>query len=80
ATGVPLISSTTGVMPDLIPAKYSFEPGDTDMMAERMVQALEESWRAELASFCHSRVLDGGLRLEDFLHKTLQVYSPIVQN
>ena len=80
ATGVPLISSTTGVMPDLIPAKYSFEPGDTDMMAERMVQALDKSWRAELAAFCHSRILDGGLRLEDFLYNTLQVYTPIVQN
>ena len=79
ATGIPLISSTTGVMPDLIPAEYSFEPGDTKAMAERMVQALDGEWRDSLASYCHDRVLLGGLRLEDFLENTLAVYRPIVQ-
>ena len=79
ATGVPLISSTTGVMPDLIPAKYSFEPGDTQAMAERMIQALDANWRGELAKYCHARVLEGGLRLEDFLSKTLAVYEPVLQ-
>ena len=79
ATGIPLISSTTGVMPDLIPAAYSFEPGDTKAMAERMVQMLDADWRAQLAAYCHSRVLEGGLRLEDFLAETLKVYEPIVQ-
>lgn len=79
ASGIPLISSTTGVMPDLIPAEYSFEPGDTKAMAERMIQALDADWRARLASYCHARVLEGGLRLEDFLSETLKVYEPIVQ-
>lgn len=79
ATGIPLISSTTGVMPDLIPAEYSFEPGDTKAMAERMIQALDAGWRAKLAAYCHARVLEGGLRLEDFLAETLNVYEPIVQ-
>ena len=79
ATGIPLISSTTGVMPDLIPAEYSFEPGDTKAMAERMIRALDADWRAQLAAYCHSRVLEGGLRLDDFLAETLKVYEPIVQ-
>ena len=79
ATGIPLISSTTGVMPDLIPAKYSFEPGDTQVMAERMIEALDANWRDELAAYCHKRVLEGGLRLEDFLAETMKVYEPIVQ-
>ena len=79
ATGVPLISSTTGVMPDLIPAEYCFEPGDTKAMAERMIQALDSRWREKLAVYCRSRVLDGGLRLEDFLSRTIDVYTPIVQ-
>ena len=79
ATGVPLISSTTGVMPDLIPEAYCFEPGDTQAMAERMVQALDPEWRNELAAYCHARVLEGGLRLEDFLSQTMKVYAPIVQ-
>ncbi len=78
ASGVPLISSTTGVMPDLIPAEYSFEPGDTDVMAQRIVQAVDPSWRDGLAAYCRSRVLEGGLRLEDFLERTLDVYRPIV--
>lgn len=79
ATGVPLISSTTGVMPDLIPAEYSFEPGDTAAMAQRMIQALDADWREKLAAYCHARILEGGLRLEDFLAQTMAVYDPIVR-
>lgn len=78
ASGVPLISSTTGVMPDLIPTEYNFEPGDTQAMAERIVQALAPSWRETLAAHCLSRIFDGGLRLEDFLQKTLDVYQPLL--
>lgn len=79
ATGIPLISSTTGVMPDLIPAEYSFEPGDAKAMAERMIQVLDAGWRGKLAAHCRARVLEGGLSLGDFLADTLKVYSPIVQ-
>lgn len=79
ATGIPLISSTTGVMPDLIPAEYSFEPGDAKAMAERMIQALDAGWRGKLAAHCRARVLEGGLSLGDFLADTLKVYRPIVQ-
>ncbi len=75
ASGVPLISSTTGVMPDLLDAKYCFEPGDTQTMAERMVQVLDEKWRAGLAQACTDRIFKGGLRLEDFLESTLKVYE-----
>lgn len=75
ACNVPLISSTTGVMPDLLPAQYCFAPGDIPVMAERMVQALDEPWRRELAGVCHDRIFHGGLRLEDFLSSTLQVYE-----
>ena len=75
ACNVPLISSTTGVMPDLLPARYCFAPGDVPAMAERMVQALDEPWRRELAGICHDRIFRGGLRLEDFLSSTLQVYE-----
>jgi len=78
ACGVPLISSTTGVMPDLIPADYSFDPGDTQAMAERMVQALDPAWREKLAAYCFRRVHEGGLRFEDFLAATMAVYEPIL--
>ena len=75
ACGVPLISSTTGVMPDLVPDFCSFAPGDTQAMAERMVQALDAEWRRELARICLERIFQGGLRLEDFLSATLKVYE-----
>ncbi|HJD98269.1 glycosyltransferase family 4 protein [Mailhella massiliensis] len=79
ACGVPLISSTTGVMPDLVPGPYCFAPGDTQAMAERMVQALDEEWRSELAGICRERIFQGGLRLEDFLSSTLKVYEEAVR-
>ncbi len=80
ASGIPLISSTTGVMPDLIPSKYCFEPGDISAMAERMIQILNPVWRKELATFCKARVLNGGLRVEDFLKQTLEVYEKILRS
>lgn len=78
ASGIPLISSTTGVMPDLLDAKYCFAPGDTEAMARRMVQALDEEWRAGLARVCEDRIFKGGLRLEDFLASTLDVYDKAI--
>ncbi|WP_295640671.1 glycosyltransferase family 4 protein [uncultured Mailhella sp.] len=80
ASGVPLISSTTGVMPDLLPPQYCFAPGDTQAMAERMVQAMDEDWRAELAQVCVDRVFKGGLRLEDFLEASLNVYDRAIRS
>ena len=78
ACGVPLISSTTGVMPDLLPAEYCFEPGDTQIMAERMIQALDVAWRNKLAQVCLDRIFKGGLTLDDFLAATMKVYEGIL--
>lgn len=75
ASGVPLISSTTGVMPDLLPARYCFAPGDTEMMAERMIEAVDESWRRDLATLCLDRIFNGRLTLDDFLEDSLKVYE-----
>ncbi len=75
ASGIPLISSTTGVMPDLLPAKYCFAPGDTQAMAERMIQAADGHWRSELAELCLDRIFNGGLTLDNFLHDSLRVYE-----
>lgn len=79
ASGIPLISSTTGVMPDLIPERYSFAPGDIPAMAQLMVQALDPRWRNELGHYGEERILKGGLRLEDFLENTLKVYEDILK-
>ena len=77
ASRVPLISSTTGVMPDLIPGAYSFPPGDTDAMAQRMAAMLDAGRREELAGICWARIASGKLRLSDFLEETLAVYGRI---
>jgi glycosyltransferase involved in cell wall biosynthesis len=77
ASRVPLISSTTGVMPDLIPAAFSFPPGDTGAMAQRMVAMLDTGRREELAGACEAKIMRGRLRLNDFLEDTLAVYDRI---
>ncbi len=77
ASGVPLISSTTGVMPDLIPGAYSFQPGDTMAMAQRIITMLDAGRREELAGICRARIASGKLRLSDFLEETLAVYGRI---
>ncbi|MBO6002908.1 MAG: glycosyltransferase family 4 protein [Mailhella sp.] len=77
ASRVPLISSTTGVMPDLIPATFSFPPGDTGAMAQRMVAMLDTGRREELACVCEAKITRGRLRLNDFLEDTLAVYDRI---
>lgn len=80
ASGVPLISSTTGVMPDLLPEEYCFAPGDTEAMAGRMIQATDKGWRDALAGVCLDRIFKGGLRLEDFLEASLEVYDKALRS
>lgn len=78
ASGVPLISSTTGVMPDLIPAKYSFAPGDIHAMADRMITMLDAGERQHLAGLCLDRIFKGELTLHDFYEKTQSIYTGIL--
>ena len=80
ASGVPLISSTTGVMPDLLNEEYCFAPADVPAMAERMIQVTDKAWREKLAGVCLDRIFKGGLRLEDFLASSLEVYDAALQN
>ena len=79
ASRVPLISSTTGVMPDLIPSEYSFTPGDTGAMAQRMAAMLDSGPRRALAGICEARIFSGKLRLSDFLAETLAVYDSVTE-
>lgn len=80
ASGVPLISSTTGVMPDLLNEEFCFAPADVPAMAERMIQATDKAWREKLAGVCLDRIFKGGLRLEDFFASSLEVYDAALQN
>jgi len=77
ATGVPLVSTDVGVMPDLLEPQALFAAADEDAMAGRIRQvmtnpALAESLRREQA--LRLRDLSG----HDFLAKTLAVYEGIL--
>jgi glycosyltransferase involved in cell wall biosynthesis len=74
ATGVPLVSTDVGVMPDLLEPEALFAAADEDAMAARIRQVmanpgLAESLRREQAE--RMRDLSG----HDFLAKTLAVYE-----
>jgi glycosyltransferase involved in cell wall biosynthesis len=76
ATGVPLISTGVGVMPDLVEPEALFAAGDVDALASRIRQVME---RPELADSLRReqrrRMTD--LSGRDFLAKTLSVYERI---
>ncbi len=76
ATGVPLISTGVGVMPDLVEPEALFAAGDVEALASRIRQVME---RPELADSLRReqrrRMTD--LSGQDFLAKTLSVYERI---
>ncbi len=69
----PLISTTVGVMPDLLPPEALFTPGDPSAMAEKIAQVIDSP------SFAQTLLDDAARRLPElsgpaFVGKTLQVY------
>ena len=74
ACGRPLVSTSVGVMPDLLPASALVSPGDVAALAEVLRRAAtDEAWRRELAEICTKRIAT--LRDSDFLASTLEVYE-----
>ena len=74
ACGRPLVSTSVGVMPDLLPASALVAPGDVDALAGVLRRAAtDEAWRRDLAGHCSERVMT--LRDKDFLEQTLAVYT-----
>ncbi len=74
ACGRPLISTSVGVMPDLLPASALVAPGDVGALAESIRRAAtDEPWRRELAASCTRRI--ASLRDQDFLDQTLAMYE-----
>jgi len=76
ATGVPLISTDVGVMPDLLEPQALLGAGDVDALADRIRQVMA---RPELAaSLCREqRLRMADLCGHDFLAKTLAVYEGV---
>lgn len=74
ACGVPLVSSTVGVMPDLLPADAMCPPGDVQGLAALLARVHDDaSWREALHAACLRRM--ASLRSEDFRDATLRVYN-----
>lgn len=74
ACGRPLLSTTVGVMPDLLPPEALFAPGDPAAMAEKMAKVMDEPVFAEFL------LKDAAKRLPQlsgtaFAEKTLRVYD-----
>jgi len=70
----PLISSSVGVMPDLLPPEALFEPGDVDAMTRLIAKAMDEpDFRKDLlrAQDLTLSQLSG----HDFLQRTLTLYE-----
>lgn len=75
ACGIPLISTRTGVMPDLLPDRYLCEPGDEQALADLMVMCGDEARRAVLRQVCARRMTELGV--DDFCGQTLDLYRSI---
>ncbi|WP_294623585.1 glycosyltransferase family 4 protein [uncultured Bilophila sp.] len=74
ACGRPLVSTSVGVMPDLLPAEALAAPGDVDALTALLRRAVvDAAWRGDLARTCSERIAT--LRDEDFLQQTLAVYA-----
>ena len=74
ACGRPLVSTSVGVMPDLLPASALVAPGDVDALAGVLRRAATDgAWRRGLAGHCSERIMS--LRDKDFLEQTLAVYA-----
>ena len=79
ACGRPLIGTTVGVMPDLLPAEGLFAPGNPVAMAEKIARVMDEP------NFAANLLADAAGRLPNlsgpaFLEKTLQAYQQAISN
>ncbi len=78
ACGCPLISTSVGVMPDLLPPEALVSPGDAAGLDRLIRRGVEDvSWREHLTGSCTERI--AGLRDRDFLDQTLAVYDRVLQ-
>ena len=79
ACGRPLISTSVGVMPDLLPAEALVAPGDAEGLDRLIRRGVEDvAWRNRLADICTERI--AGLSDRHFLEETLRVYERVLQH
>lgn len=77
STGVPLIGTTVGVMPDLLPAWAMVDPGDIDGLADLLCRAVNDSeWRERLREVNTTRMV--ALSNDSFLRFTIRLYKEVL--
>lgn len=77
ACGVPLVSTTVGVMPDLMPVDAMVEPADVAGLARLIGTYRADPLRlATLRNACKARIAT--LRDEDFVSQTLALYRSVL--
>ena len=77
ATGVPLIGTGVGVMPDLLDPSAIFETGDVDAMAGRIRAVMADRNLARALTETRARRM-ADLSGRDFLARTLAVYEGVL--
>ncbi len=77
--GLPLVSTSVGVMPDLLP-EYALSPvGDSEALLNLLGKVLlDKNWREKLREECLRRI--SSLSEQDFLAATLQVYKKAINH
>jgi len=78
ACEVPLISSSVGVMPDLLPPEALFPPDDENALVRTIRRFRKKENREEIRKK-QSRCISG-LKEEDFLSQTLDIYQKITSD
>jgi glycosyltransferase involved in cell wall biosynthesis len=74
ASGRPLLSSSVGVMPDLLPPEALFEPGDIDAMTRLLARAIDDADYRQLVLQAGDLTLSQ-LSGHDFVQRTLTLYE-----
>lgn len=75
----PLVSTTVGVMPDLLPHGALVPPGDAAAMAGAIAHAMDSPpWLEILRDACGLRI--ASLHRADFLNRTLDVYRGVCRS
>ncbi len=73
ACTIPFISSSVGVMPDLLPVECRFPPGDVPAMADCMACALEAEVYAGFKQICVKRAAE--FTAPVFYSRTMEAYT-----
>lgn len=77
ACGLPVVGSTVGVMPDLLPADAMSPPGDVQGLAALIARLHDDAgWREGLRKACRARI--STLDSADFRDATLRVYHEAI--